>query len=257
MDKAQAFEVVSTQGWLSSLPEHFRKRFLAQASVKTVEADTVLFEAGDFNSSVIGLVDGILAISWDHPQLHRHLIHFARPGFWIGDGLAYGLPTRLVSARTKTKACLVSLPRKRAEDLIAEDPRCIAYFGQLTMLHVEACLKIIGELMYRDPFVRVSARLVTMCDSHSAARPRGSLTLNITQDELAKLSNMSRKSLNRALATLRAAGAVEPHYGYVTVLDLEKLIDVASARVHLTPIDLFSAIDGTQTDPRPDSDIEP
>jgi CRP-like cAMP-binding protein len=240
MDKTRAFELASTQGWLAQLPEDFRNRFLSQAVLKSVEAGTVLFDAGDFNSSMVGLVEGILELSWDHPQLNRHLIHFARPGFWMGDGLAYGLPNRMVSARAKTQVTLLCLPRKRTEDLIAEDPRCLAYFGRLTMMHVEACLKIIGELMYRDPLVRVSARLVTMSDSHLAGKPTGVVTLNVTQDELATLSNMSRKSLNRALGALRTAGVVEPHYGHVAILDFDKLIDIASARIHVAPIDNLS-----------------
>lgn len=238
MDRAEALRIVSRQGWLADQPEGFRTRFLSQATFKTVEANRVLFEAGDFNGSFIGLAEGSIAISWDHPQLSRHLIHFARPIFWIGDGLAYGLPNRLVSAHTKTKVHLIAVSRKNVEDLIAEDPRRLAYFGRLTILHVEACLKMIGELMYRDPLIRLSARLATMCNSYTASKPSGAIEVDITQDDLANLLNLSRKTLNRALGTLRAHGVVASRYGHVTILDFERLCDVASAREHLVPLEV-------------------
>src|SRR5215207_8218290 len=90
MKKSEAFEVLSSRGWLAEQPMDFRTRLLSDGRVRTFEPGQVVFEIGEPAHSLIGLASGTLEVSLDHPQFHQQVFFIARPGAWSGQKAAYG-----------------------------------------------------------------------------------------------------------------------------------------------------------------------
>ncbi len=234
IERDEAIEIVSGQGWLSEQPAEFRRRFLKHASLLQYDAGQKVFEAGDLVTDVLGLVDGALEIYFTHPHLGSGLIHIAVKGIWVGEQLAYGLDRRVVTLRAKVPTSLLAVPAEDVELLLAEDPYRLKSFGLLTQIHITECLKIIQELLHNDALIRLSARLITLAVGHSGGQLAGPVRLPITQDELAGLCGLSRKATSRALEVLKEVGVVSTGDAAVDVLNLQGLGKMLSqlSKVH-------------------------
>ncbi len=239
IERDEAIEIVSRQGWLSEQPAEFRRQFLKHASLQRYDAGQTVFEAGDLVTDVLGLVDGALEIYFTHPHLGNGLIHVAVKGIWVGEQLAYGLDRRVVTLRAKVPTSVLAVPAEDVELLLAEDPYRLKSFGRLTQTHITECLKIIQELLHNDALIRLSARLITLAVSHSKGRLIGPVKLPISQDELATLCGLSRKATGRALDVLKAVGAVSTGADSVEVLNLqwlgERLSQLSKVDAELDP----------------------
>ncbi|MEH2528448.1 MULTISPECIES: Crp/Fnr family transcriptional regulator [unclassified Bradyrhizobium] len=229
MKKSEAFEIVSSLGWLSKQPIAFRTRLASDARVRSFEPAQVLFEAGDPAHSLIGLASGTLEVSLDHPQFHLQLVHIARPGTWLGQATAYGSQrTRSVSVRAKTKSSAIVISRQKIEAMIEEDPLCLRYFALLSELHLHECLRAIAELSQRDSFCKVCARLISLGVSYVRGSNARIIEIPVSHDEFASLCGISRKTLERVLGELKQNSVIDVHYRSITILDLKKLSAIAA-----------------------------
>jgi len=228
----RAIEMASRGGWLSSQPESFVRRFLKDATTRFYDAGKTLFEHGDPVLDMLCLVEGMLEIYIEHPQIGFALFHFGQPGIWFGEQRVYGLDRRRITVRAKLPSTVLSIPARSLDRMIEDDPMTLKSFGLLSDMNLAWCMKVVGETLQSNSLVRVSVRLVTLAVARSAGGRKERVDLAINQDELATLCNLSRKTLNRALGMLREAGVVRTNYGTVTIVNLEKLSEIASNAAH-------------------------
>ena len=230
LSKREAFGILTSQGWLSEQPKAFQNRLLIDAVVREYEASRILFDAGEPKTGMIALARGTLAMYWDHPQLGQYIFDVARPVMWLGEGIAFGLPHRVISVQVRTTATVVHVSRQSIDALVLESPLMLRSFGLLSSTHVSELLKMVGELLYQDPYTRVAARIASMGHAYVAAPANKHISLQVTQDDLASLCNLSRKTLNRVLGSLKQRGALEPGYGSITVINMSKLCEIAAGQ---------------------------
>jgi CRP/FNR family cyclic AMP-dependent transcriptional regulator len=228
IERDQAIQIVSSQGWLSEQPTEFRRRFLKHATLQHYDAGQTVFEAGDIVADVLGLVDGALEIYFTHPHLGRGLIHIAVRGIWVGEQLAYGLDRRVTTLRAKIPTSVLCVPAEDVELMLAEDPYRLKSFGRLTETHITECLKIIQELLHNNSLIRVSARLITLSVAHTRGALSGPISLPISQDELAALCGLSRKITRRVLGVLSELRVISVKSSSIEILDLQGLGEISS-----------------------------
>jgi len=229
MKKSEAFEVVSSLGWLSKQPTDFRTRLLSDARVRSFEPGRVVFEAGEPADSLIGLAAGTFEVWVEHRDFHLQLLHVARPGAWIGQAAAYGSDRRrFVSVRAKTRSSTIVVSRQKIEAMIKEDPLCLRSFAHLSELHLRESVRTIVELSQRDSFSKVCARLFSLGLSLVHGGNIQPIEIPVTHDEFASLCGISRKTLERVLTELKQMGAINVHYRSITILDLKRLSAIAA-----------------------------
>lgn len=229
MKKSEAFEVLSSRGWLAEQPMAFRTRLLGDGRVRHLEPGQVLFETGDPAHSLIGLASGTLEVSLDHPQFHLQVIYIARPGAWSGQKAAYGSDrTRSVSIRAKTKSSVIVISRQKIETMINEDPMCLRSFALLSEYQLQESLRAIVELSQQDSFYKVCARLISLGLSYVRGSNNRTIEIPITHDEFAGLCGVSRKTLERVLSELKQIDIISVHYRSITIVDLKRLSAIAA-----------------------------
>ena len=120
----------------------------------------------------------------------------------------------------------MNLPLHAMEQL-AEDPMAIRRFAQIAVSNLDLSLRVISDLMIAQPERRIAAVLVRTGDGQEQP------FIRVSQSELGRLANASRKLVNKALRHFAAAGWVEPGYSVITILDAEALTQFAAGDAHL------------------------
>lgn len=215
-------DILRNRGWLARQPAEFQEQVLALGRVRRFGRGAMVYSVGDPPGGIFGILQGVLAISIAPGATGPHLAHFARPGAWFGEGAFLTGEPRRIGLLALVDSVLFHLPLDAMERLADGDPETMRRFGQIAMGNIDLCLHAINDLLIADPVARIAATLLRCLGDEASGR------VTISQAELGRLSNASRKVVNRALRALAGAGLVQVRYAEIAVLDPGALADFAA-----------------------------
>jgi len=142
-------------------------------------------------------------------------------GAWFGEGAVLKGEPRPYSVVAIRDSSVAFLPRATFQWLIDESRP----FGRWLIDQLNARLghyvALIENLRFEEATGRVAYCLAEMFNPQ--LYPTTQAQLAISQDEIAKLSGLSRQNTNRALHDLEHEGLVRMRYGVIEVLDIPAL----------------------------------
>lgn len=118
----------------------------------------------------------------------------------------------------------MQLPLYVMERMAIEDPAAIRRFAQIAVANVDLALAAVSDLMISQPERRIAAVLVRSAGTYSEP------VVRVSQSELGRLANASRKLVNKALHLFAGSGWVEPGYNAIKIQDVQALKKFAMTR---------------------------
>jgi CRP/FNR family cyclic AMP-dependent transcriptional regulator len=209
--KVEVLSPLDRVGWLSEEPEEFKSWAAEIGRWRVYRAGQFLFHAGDESDGLYGLASGRLQIAFPFVGEEPVTIHQAEIGFWIGDVAVLANIPRVVSLMAATESRLFHLPTQAVTSLLAKHPKHWISFYKLNALNSRTLLTLLSEVLALTVRARVCRRLLLLSEKDQH--------LEITQDELAQLLGVTRPTLARCLADLKARGGISIHYRKLRVLD--------------------------------------
>ena len=195
---------------------------LRQAAV--YPGGAILFAEGDVARAIYCVCAGRVKLSSTSAEGRAVILGIAVPG----DVLAIR-PVSLETAHDTTAetldlahVCLI--PRHGFLAFLEHNPGVsLALVRKLCGELGDAYRQVRGAVL-KQASERLTETLLTLCETFGRPTPDGiSLRIDLSQDELASLAGMSRRSLNRVLARLRREGIIESRGRSILVRDSEAL----------------------------------
>lgn len=212
-----AEQTLSRSGWLARQPETFQHQVFGQCQYQPFERGAPVYHLGDPPGGIYGVAAGTLAVSIAPDEVGPYLTHLGTVGTWIGVGPFLTREPRRVDLMAATQCVLLHLPLRAMEQMAAEDPTVIRRFAQIATSNLDMALRVISDLMIAQPDRRIAAVLVRSAGALSEPMVR------VSQTELGRLANVSRKLVNKALQQFTALNWVMPGYGAIKIRDVEAL----------------------------------
>lgn len=213
LTESNAMEFMRHTGWLSRTPKEFSSKLLRNCTLLTFAADEPVYKLDDPPGGLYGLVTGRVGV-WIAPQEQGpYLGHLMRPGHWFGLASALNRQARVVGLRTVRPSQLLLLPMVRLDALVSEDPGAWRYFTGLAVMNMSIAMASVDDLLIRHPARRCAAvllRLAGLRGSQDHTPPVSDV--DVTQDELAHLSNLSRSAVGSTLRNFQESGLVDLNY---------------------------------------------
>ena len=218
---------LSRRGWLSRTPSDFQQAVLEHCVVQRRSAGEPLYYSGDEIGGMFGVIDGTVEIASGFGNPDAYIVHLAQAGFWIGEGsILIGKP-RMITAAARTDATLAYLPLVALRGMVIATPEYWRYLGQLSVEHNNLSTSGAADLMIRDVDRRCIAVLLRLAGcrfriNDGDARPE----VVVSQEELAAMANLSRKSVGDVLRPLEQAGVIELGYRSIRINLPHKLREI-------------------------------
>ena len=182
-----------------------------------------VFHEGDDSDACYVVRNGDLRVTREHSDGRAIALATLGPGDFFGELAMLDGGSRSASVETLTDAELLALP---AMDM----RRVIAQHGDIAAKLIVALtrrLRETNERVSRQSFQTVPSRVAGVLNQlvaeESIPAERESITVRMTQADLAQLAGTSRESVSRFLATLERAGVVAVGRGRVTILEPRRL----------------------------------
>ena len=214
-------KLLSTTGWLAEEPADVRARLGALGRWIKLRRGAALFEAGDAPAAIYGLAEGLLDISVPLAHGEEVLIHRAPPGFWIGDGMILTGMKRVLSVRAATEVRVFEIPEGPLRQSLARFPGDWVSLHRLTGRSAALAVTALAEMIALPPRQRFACLLLRCAADDGIVR--------VTQEELGRMTRMSRAAFRRAFRDLIVEGVVRTDYGTIRIADRARLETIADA----------------------------
>ncbi len=217
-EQATARKFLASHGWLSLVPEVFRGAVLAKCHVRSFERGDAVYRLDDPPGGLFGLASGGIALEIAPGARSPYIAHFMRPGIWFGTAaLLTGQPRRVGITATRSSVVL----HLQASDFLAiasHQPEAWRWLSLILLLNNELAISVCDDLMIRDPKERATAILLRLSGCHSGAPEADNPTeLDLTHDELARMTNLSRTTIGSLLREYEAEGWIEQSYRCISI----------------------------------------
>lgn len=215
---------IGERGWISLLPAADRARILERCLVRKPDRDVVLYRLGDPPDGLYYLASGCIRMdtvqSYHGPTM---LSHF-HAGSWLGEVELFSRMPRLTTLTVLRSATTLFLPLAAIESLGKERPEIWRALGHLAAEHVALAVAALDDLTIRASDARLAAVLLRLCGARISADPAGiSSELDVTQHELAHLTNLSRSMIGDLVREFEERDLLLRRYGKLVVRDVPAL----------------------------------
>ena len=215
--------ILKTAGWLSLCEPAFVDAVLGKTRIQVLEAGEHLYRPGDPSNGIYGLLSGAFAVSFVVPESGPTVSHIILPGAWFGE-TAFARKPRNTGVHAMRATRAVVLPMRDIDALVQEEPRRWTGFVQLAILNGQLAMGAAYDLMLRNPLQRCAATLLRLAGlRHGQPLVEGPVELDISQADLAHMTNLSRNSVGALLRVLRDQQCVDVDYRQLMITDPRRL----------------------------------
>jgi CRP/FNR family cyclic AMP-dependent transcriptional regulator len=210
---------------LSGLPEHFSVALFTSAKPMRLNADEVLFLAGDAGDGCYRVEGGLLKVTMVSRSGNERILAFLGPGAIVGElSIIDGLP-RSASVIAVRTAMLSFLSRAAFEDFAKKHPE--VYKSLVTL--IAARLRETDAVIAAGSFLPLRGRVAcTMLElAHDFGQDVGSgrivIHQKIGQSDLAAMAGIARENVSRILNDWKRRKLVSRLSGYYCLENKAKL----------------------------------
>jgi len=216
----QDVDLLRAGPWFAALPQALQELILANSGLRSYRKGEVITREGEPAKGMGAVLDGQVHLTRNVGNRADALVGVGHAGFWFGiyGTLSGGRPSigGLVAA-TPVRALFLPLPA--FERIVADEPR---YYRMVAGILLHRFASLHGHLAVAKglaPEERLRERLLELARSRGdGGGATGSVALDVSQAELAKLVGLSRQTVSTLLGRLEARGLVDIGFRRVRVL---------------------------------------
>ena len=214
-------QLLEASAWFPGIDPRARERVREDMQETDVATGAALCRVGDIPLHWYGAIDGLLKWCVSTPEGRSVTLGGLSRGSWFGEGtLLRGVP-RTADIIALRPSRVAMMPAETFQWLQDSQPA----FQQFLLRQINERMHwFLGNFVAHhlwDTDRQVARALVGLF--HPWLHPASSATLQVSQEEIANLSGLSRQRCNAALRRLADAGILAIRYGAISVLDLEAL----------------------------------
>jgi len=212
---------IEASAWRAGLSDEQIERVNREAFARSYKAGATVCARGSPSLHWLGVIAGILKVDTVSTDGRSTTFAGVPAGAWFGEGAVLKgepRPYAVIAIRDSTVAFL---PRATFQWLIDESRPFSRWVIDQLNARLGHYVALIETFRFQDATGRVAYCLSELFNPQLF--PGTQPCLAVSQEEIARLSGLSRQNTNRALHDLEHAGLVRVSYGAIEVLDVQGL----------------------------------
>ena len=219
-------ELLSAVPFVGDLDEDALTTLEGHMRLRKFRRGQPIFTEGDPGDSLFLIASGRVKLFIDNSDGEQLTILFCASGTCFGEMAVLDGQPRSASAEALESTEAWVVPRNAFLDLMRRTPEVAIAVIVFLCSKLRTDLARFEELTFLDTYDRVGRQLVRMATKNTS----GDYTVQITQEEFARLVGSSREQVNRSLAGLSSLGHVSIGRGRLTINRLDAMKQIFSER---------------------------
>jgi len=211
--------------WYSGLNASQMTRLQQDIFERSYTTGAIICARGEPADHWLGLIDGMIKVDTVSEDGRSTTFAGVPAGAWFGEGVVLKDEPRPYSVVALRDSKLAFVPRQTFEWLLQNSTSFSRYVIDQLNARCGYYVALAENRRLREASARVAFCLSELFNPQ--LYPTTERTLKISQEEIGRLSGLSRQNTNRALRELSDAGLLGIDYGSVVILDLDGLREFA------------------------------
>ena len=209
--------------WYKSLPEALQIELLDVAVVVHLKSGQLLFSQGDSAQGLYAVISGAISIGRQREDGKEALLTLMESPNWFGEITLFDRMDRTHNAVAVSDSVLIHIAGEKLDLILEIEPRYWQNFGQLLTSKMRMMMNQAEDLALRTTAQRLAKRLVFFAESFDSRQDRSRRVIQIQQEQLALMLNITRQTTNQMLKDLERQALIKLVYGAIEIIDLEGL----------------------------------
>jgi CRP-like cAMP-binding protein len=227
MDEALARDVLMQQGWLSLMPAEFAASLMSLSVWRYYAANEPIYAAGDPPGGIYGIAAGSVAFTAAMGSPASPVLHVGRAVSWTGVGpLLSGQPRR-ASLVAVAPVCAAYVPLRSLRSMLDANPAWWKHIAQELLMEFDTVTTAASDATIPSSTRRCAATLLRLADSRFDRSPSRDPSIQLSQEQIGRMMNLSRSSTSTVLARLADQGLIKLGFRAIELVDIDGLRAVA------------------------------
>jgi CRP/FNR family transcriptional regulator, cyclic AMP receptor protein len=222
-DRQAALDTLRASRWLAPYGEGLAGALLAEGALRRLPAGHWAHGEGDEETGLLAVIEGALDLYCQAPGDREVRIGHVGAGGALGQTMSFGGGPRLVTAVCAEPSLVLRVSDAGLERIARSQPDVWRAVATLVYLQLRNALQMAADALALPPRQRLASRLLAL------SRNRRDRTLHLSQQALAEMTGLSRKTVNGYLTQFKRDGLVGLDYGRISILDPARLRRIAEA----------------------------
>jgi len=214
---------------LDHMDSSAREAWRLAVQTRHLGAGQILYAQGEAGSSLFRVVSGQIRLFVARPDGRELYYVLLGPGDCFGESNVVDGRGRPQTAEARSEVMLEVLGGDACERLCREHPSFSRALMRLLACHMRVVIDLLADASLNDLPERVARRILAAVPVADLASRQGTLPVNLSQSDLAKMVGASRQSVNKVLQQFQEEALITTEYGRLTVHALDRLRQRAQA----------------------------
>ena len=218
-------ELIEASGILKrKLPEDAVAALMAKGALKSYPKGALMLQRGEQNPRFFVLLSGTARLVAHTPQGREFVSIFIQPGNFWGVHPCLDDVAESHDALAQTDVEVLSVPGRHLRDLMWENRDIQETMVSFLCQRLRLSIDVAEQFATWPPRARLAWRVLAMGDSHGIqADHRADIEVQMSQESLASMINLSRQRTNILLKEMEREGLLEINYGRLRILNPDRL----------------------------------
>lgn len=223
-DEMTALALLREARWLTPYPAGLAEALLAEGRLSRLAAGQWAQAEGDEETGLTVVIEGAVDLYCQAPGDREVRIGHAGPGAAVGQAMRFGGGPRLATAVCAEPSLVLRISDAGLMRIARDRPDVWQAVAAVVYRQLRGAMQMAADVVALPPRQRIAARLA----SYARAR-RPPAVLSLSQQALAELTGLSRKTVNLVLGDLQRQGLLRRDYARIEILDLRGLDRIADS----------------------------
>lgn len=170
----------------------------------------VLFLRGEEPRGVYCVCSGRIKLSTNSPDGRALVLGYVLPGNVLGIRAVLSDKTHDLTARTVEKSQLSFIDKNDFLGFLKRNGNVCLSLAETLSDELSELYEGYSNIALSSSYKRVASLLLRLCDSYGESSPKGIIiNLKLSQEDMAEMAGMSRRTLSRAIQELKRKGVIE------------------------------------------------
>ncbi|MBS0517294.1 MAG: Crp/Fnr family transcriptional regulator [Proteobacteria bacterium] len=203
-----------------SLDAGDRQDLLEHVRLRSLASGQVVFREGDEADGLYGVLSGRIVVTVDSPNGKELILNTFGPGSFFGEIAFLDGRGRTATAVAREASRLVFLGRAAFLPFLRERPAAAIRMIAFLCERLRRTTQLVQDSAFLDVPTRLAKQMAVMAQDYGErGASETTLTIAVSQAELAHMLGVSREVVSRQLALWRHAGAIDIGRGRIVVHD--------------------------------------
>jgi CRP/FNR family cyclic AMP-dependent transcriptional regulator len=222
-------QILTGGRWFAGLPTPFQQALSGHARVVALRAGDLLFQRGDDNDGLYGMLDGTVRFAAVNRAGKESVVGLAEAPQWFGEVALLDGGRRTHHAWADSDATLAHVPLPVITHWLAQHPAHWQCIGQLAVRKLRVMFAAMEDASLHPPRERLVRCLVSLARAYGERDALPAQTVQVSQERLGSMLSLSRQTINALLQGLEREGVLVCVRGGVRIADFGRLLALAAA----------------------------